>query len=325
MGLGKTLQTICIVANRHHEMDISIGVKTRPSLIICPPTLMSHWHHEFGKYVKHMKCLTYRGPVAEREALRRDGFVNYDVVITSYDIVRNDIVHLSQLQFFYCVLDEGHVIKNKNAKTTIAVKQIAAHHRLILTGTPIQNNVLELWSLFDFLMPGFLGDDKQFQRLYSRPISKSKDPKSSLSEKQAGAAALDTLHKQVLPFLLRRLKEDVLQDLPPKIIQDYECELSDVQRKLYDAICSVTQSNMSDVSDLKNQPKGHVFQTMQLLRKACNHPKLLLNDQSDVMRNVMQQCRLSPSQLQAAENAPKLSALRSVILHALNLSTLNRG
>jgi TATA-binding protein-associated factor len=133
------------------------------------------------------------------------------------------------LQFNYAVLDEGHIIKNAKTKITQSVKRIRAHHRLILSGTPIQNNVLELWSLFDFLMPGFLGDEKQFNDLYSKPILSSRDAKASSKEQEAGELALEALHRQVLPFVLRRVKEDVLHDLPPKIIQDYHCELSPLQ------------------------------------------------------------------------------------------------
>ncbi|KAH8028369.1 hypothetical protein HPB51_016192 [Rhipicephalus microplus] len=110
-----------------------------------------------------------------------------------------------------------------------ALKQLQANHRLILTGTPIQNQVLDLWSLFDFLMPGFLGTERQFSQRFSRPILQSRDAKSSSREQEAGVLAMESLHRQVLPFLLRRVKDDVLQDLPPKIIQDYYCELSPLQ------------------------------------------------------------------------------------------------
>lgn len=110
-----------------------------------------------------------------------------------------------------------------------AVKQLLCNHRLILSGTPIQNNVLELWSLFDFLMPGFLGTERQFHARYGRPIVLSRDARSSVADQQAGALAMDALHRQVLPFLLRRLKVDVLADLPPKIVQDYYCDPSPLQ------------------------------------------------------------------------------------------------
>ncbi len=148
--------------------------------------------------------------------------------------------------------------QNSKSRTTQAVKLVQASHRLILSGTPIQNNVLELWSLFDFLMPGFLGNERQFTQQYSasarprspipdrhgathwrcvfcragKPIQASREAKASSAENEAGTLALEALHRQVLPFLLRRVKEDVLGDLPPKVIQDYYCDLSPLQTTL---------------------------------------------------------------------------------------------
>lgn len=182
---------------------------------------------------KYLKPLQYNGSPAERERLR-SRFTKYNLIIASYDIVRKDIQFFNSIKWNYVILDEGHVIKNGKTRTSSAIKQLIASHRLILSGTPIQNNVLELWSLFDFLMPGFLGTEKQFTARYSRPILASRDPKCSSKEQEAGALAMEALHRQVLPFLLRRMKEDVLDDLPPKITQDYYCELSSLQEQLYD-------------------------------------------------------------------------------------------
>ena len=170
MGLGKTLQTICILASDHHERDRdfrSCGNPSSaplPSIVICPPTLTGHWVYEVDKFVTAdlLNPLHYTGPPAERSRLRNK-VGRHNLVIASYDIVRNDFDFFSSLKWNYCVLDEGHVIKNGKTKCSKAIKQIVANHRLILSGTPIQNNVLELWSLFDFLMPGFLGSEKQFQ------------------------------------------------------------------------------------------------------------------------------------------------------------------
>src|SRR4051812_46533994 len=155
MGLGKTLQTICIVASDHHlraedhRETLSPETKSVPSLIVCPSTLSGHWQQEIKQYAPFLTTLTYVGNPAERQDLR-DLLGTTDIVITSYDICRNDIEHISKYDWNYCVLDEGHIIKNSKAKLSQAVKRIRANHRLILSGTPIQNNVLELWSLFDF-------------------------------------------------------------------------------------------------------------------------------------------------------------------------------
>ncbi|XP_028126379.1 TATA-binding protein-associated factor BTAF1-like isoform X2 [Camellia sinensis] len=132
------------------------------SLIVCPSTLVGHWVYEIEKFIDAslITTLQYAGSAQERILLRSQ-FDKHNVIITSYDVVRKDIDYLGQLFWNYCILDEGHIIKNSKSKITCAVKQLKAQHRLVLSGTPIQNNVLDLWSLFDFLMPGFLGTERQ--------------------------------------------------------------------------------------------------------------------------------------------------------------------
>lgn len=191
--------------------------------------------YEVEKFLnqKYLRPLQYNGSPTEREKLRHK-FKKHNLIVASYDIVRKDISFFTNIKWNYVVLDEGHIIKNGKTRTSVAIKALVANHRLILSGTPIQNNVLELWSLFDFLMPGFLGTEKQFTARYSRPILASRDPKCSPKDQEAGVLAMEALHRQVLPFLLRRMKEDVLDDLPPKITQDYYCELSPLQEQLYE-------------------------------------------------------------------------------------------
>jgi TATA-binding protein-associated factor len=187
MGLGKTLQSICILASKHFEraekfakMKSADSVHL-PSLIICPPTLTGHWYYEILKYAESLRPFLYTGNARERTRLLSK-LGNHDVVITSYEVVRNDISNLEDMNWFYCILDEGHVIKNAKTKLTKAVKSIRAQHRLILSGTPIQNNALELWSLFDFLMPGFLGTEISFNDRFGKPILSSRDGKAKNSE-----------------------------------------------------------------------------------------------------------------------------------------------
>lgn len=187
MGLGKTLQSICILASKHHERaqryretQLPDAVHL-PSLIVCPPTLTGHWYYEILKYVDSLKPVLYTGNSRERTKLI-PRLQQYDVVITSYEVVRNDITNLEHLNWLYCILDEGHVIKNAKTKLTKAVKCIRAQHRLVLSGTPIQNNVLELWSLFDFLMPGFLGTETSFNERFGKPILANRDGKAKNSE-----------------------------------------------------------------------------------------------------------------------------------------------
>ena len=174
MGLGKTLQSITLLSCKHFERDErwratqAPDAKPIPSLIVCPPTLTGHWVHEIQQYSPNLRPLLYAGHPAERARLQAQ-IASYDAVIMSYDVVRNDIAALAPLAWYYCILDEGHVICSAKTKTTKAVKQIRAQHRLILSGTPIQNNALELWSLFDFLMPGFLGTDHAFYERFAKP------------------------------------------------------------------------------------------------------------------------------------------------------------
>ncbi|GAA96606.1 uncharacterized protein L969DRAFT_484966 [Mixia osmundae IAM 14324] len=310
MGLGKTLQSICILASKHferaekHTKSASPETVHLPSLVVCPSTLTGHWQHEIETYAPDLRPLIFGGDPLRRSQLKGE-LKKADVVIASYNTISSEIDYLATLDFNYCVLDEGHVIKSSKAKLSKAVKRLKAEHRLVLSGTPIQNNVLELWSLFDFLMPGFLGSEASFSERYSRPIAASKDAKKSSAEQAKGALALEALHKQVLPFILRRLKENVLQDLPPKIIQDYQCELSPLQRDLYS---SLGQSN-EDGSNA-DDGKQHVFQTLQYLRKLVNHPSLVLDASNPQHRTALANLAAAKNEL---EHAPKLEALRQLL------------
>lgn len=187
MGLGKTLQSICILASKHferadrHKKTKSPDSVHLPSLIVCPPTLTGHWYYEIQKYTDTLRPVLYTGNSRERARLSSK-LKSYDIVITSYEVVRNDITSLEEQKWLYCILDEGHVIKNSKTKLTKAVKNIQAQHRLILSGTPIQNNVLELWSLFDFLMPGFLGTEASFNERFGKPILSNRDGKAKNAE-----------------------------------------------------------------------------------------------------------------------------------------------
>eukprot|EP01122_Echinamoeba_exundans_P015071 TRINITY_DN7005_c0_g1_i1.p1 TRINITY_DN7005_c0_g1~~TRINITY_DN7005_c0_g1_i1.p1 ORF type:complete len:1810 (-),score=400.65 TRINITY_DN7005_c0_g1_i1:40-5469(-) len=320
MGLGKTLQTLCVVASddfhrrERFQADPVKNAESKqlPSLVVCPPTLIGHWHHEVKAYCDPtvFRSLEYAGQPFERRGLI-PSFGNYQLIVTSYDIVRNDIEYFEKIAFNYCVLDEGHIIRNAKAKLTQAVKRIQANHRLILSGTPIQNSVLELWSLFDFLMPGFLGTEKQFTLQYVKPILASRDAKASSQDQERGVLAMETLHRQVLPFVLRRLKEDVLQDLPPKIIQDVPIDLSPLQVRLYD-LASATSADSGDDKD-KGKSK-HIFQALQYLRKLCSHPKLVLNQAHPEYRTIMKELDSQGLTLDDISVAPKLVALRDLLL-----------
>lgn len=320
MGLGKTLQTLCILASDHHmraeeySRTKSSDSRPLPSLIVCPPTLSGHWQQEIQQFAPFLSCLAYVGPSQERLRLR-DRIGTTDIVVTSYDICRNDVDVFTPLNWNYCVLDEGHLIKNPKAKTTMAVKRLASNHRLVLSGTPIQNNVLELWSLFDFLMPGFLGTEKVFLDRFAKPIAASRGSKASSKEQEAGALALEGLHKQVLPFLLRRLKEEVLDDLPPKILQNYYCDLSDLQKRLFDDFARKEKKVLADKagSDDK-EAKQHIFQALQYMRKLCNSPSLVVKEDHKQYAAIQASLARQNSNIRDVAHAPKLTALRDLLV-----------
>ncbi|XP_074089486.1 TATA-binding protein-associated factor 172 isoform X5 [Macrotis lagotis] len=345
MGLGKTLQSICILAGDHcfraqeYARSKLAECMPLPSLVVCPPTLTGHWVDEVGKFCskEYLNPLHYTGPPTERIRLQHQ-VKKHNLIVASYDVVRNDIDFFKNIKFNYCILDEGHVIKNGKTKLSKAVKQLTANYRIILSGTPIQNNVLELWSLFDFLMPGFLGTERQFAARYGKPILASRDARSSSREQEAGVLAMEALHRQVLPFLLRRMKEDVLQDLPPKIIQDYYCTLSPLQVQLYEdfaksrAKCDVDETvSTAALAEETEKPKlkatGHVFQALQYLRKLCNHPALVLTAQHPEFKNTTEQLAAQNSSLRDIQHAPKLSALKQLLLDCGlgNVSTSESG
>ncbi|KAL6194990.1 hypothetical protein ACLB2K_030612 [Fragaria x ananassa] len=331
MGLGKTLQASAIVASDIVEHCSSNDSNIPPSLIICPSTLVAHWAFEIEKYIDGsvLSTLQYVGSVQDRSSLR-EKFDRHNVIITSYDVVRKDIDYLGKLLWNYCILDEGHVIKNAKSKITISVKQLKAQNRLILSGTPIQNNIMDLWSLFDFLMPGFLGTERQFQANYGKPLVAARDPKCSAKDAEAGALAMEALHKQVMPFLLRRTKDEVLSDLPEKIIQDRFCDLSPVQLKLYEQFSGshvrqeissmVKQNESADTGGRTDSPRAstHVFQALQYLLKLCSHPLLVLGDKlPDSIDFLLSETLPGVSdiiaELHKPYNSPKLVALQEIL------------
>ncbi|KAK4994674.1 TATA-binding protein-associated factor mot1 [Elasticomyces elasticus] len=320
MGLGKTLQTLCIVASDHHmraeEFSKTQAPDARrlPSLIVCPPTLSGHWQQEIRTYAPFLKAVAYVGPPSVRGTFR-SLLTSADVVITSYDVCRNDVDILEPINWNYCVLDEGHLIKNPKAKISQAVKRLGSNHRLILSGTPIQNNVLELWSLFDFLMPGFLGTEKVFQDRFAKPIAASRFSKSSSKEQERGALAIEALHKQVLPFLLRRLKEEVLDDLPPKILQNYYCDLSDLQKKLFEDFSKKEGKALAEkATSGDKEAKQHIFQALQYMRKLCNSPALVMKKGHKHYEATQAYLKRQNTNLNDPVHAPKLTALRDLLV-----------
>ncbi|KAK9809358.1 hypothetical protein WJX73_008453 [Symbiochloris irregularis] len=244
------------------------------------------------------------------------------VVVMSYETLRSDVNWVAGLQWNYCVLDEGHLVRNPKSKIAQACRRVTAQHRLVLSGTPIQNSVAELWALFDFLMPGFLGNEAAFNATYGKALAEARTSKAGTAQAQAGLLAMDRLHRQVTPFILRRTKEAVLKDLPPKIIQDVLCQPSPLQQALLDAFAHSPSGQQ--LSGVKQAPGAegaapHVFQALQYLRRLCSHPLLALDQGNPVHTAAVLRItgadswQAAQERLHALHHAPKLAALRDLL------------
>ena len=264
MGLGKTLQTLAVLS-----MERRPGI---PSLVVCPKTLLYNWKAEANRFTPHLKVLVYDGTPRERFTLSRQ-FGSHDLVVVSYDIVKRDKTLFLRpgTRFNYAVLDEAQFIKNHATKNAQVVKQLNADYRLVLTGTPLENSVAELWSLFDFLMPGFLGSFERFAKRFQKPIMEHGDLK-----------ALDHLRGKVEPFMLRRTKQKVLAELPPKIEQTSRCHLSREQSVLYQQVLARVRGEVFDAVTKKGFQGAqiHILAGLMKLRQACNHPALLVKEKN---------------------------------------------
>jgi superfamily II DNA or RNA helicase len=258
MGLGKTHQAmVVILAALQAEPNI-------PNLVICPTSVLDHWESKFRTYAPELKLTRFYGK--ERNALLLAPHPS--VVLTTYSILSRDVEDLNKIQWNYVVLDEAQKIKNHNTRMSKATKSLKAQHRLALTGTPIENRLAELWSIFDFLMPGYLGNIQDFRTRYENPIVKYQD-----DEKR------EILKKIIHPFKLRRLKKDVLTELPPKVEEKRYCTLTPEQIVMYRDLIKEEGSRLIMKLRDENRPVEyiHIFALLTKLKRLCNHPKLILN------------------------------------------------
>ncbi|MCC8104216.1 MAG: SNF2 family helicase [Clostridiales bacterium] len=260
MGLGKTLQTISVLLYDYEEKKPGTE---RPSLVVCPASLVYNWQEEFAKFAPDTRVLPITGgAVARRKALA--AWDTTQVYIISYDLLKRNIAELSGRDFFYVILDEAQYIKNAGASVSKAVKALNAGHRLALTGTPIENRLSELWSIFDFLMPGFLYSQKEFEQKFAVPVMKNKDQE-----------AMERLRKMTSPFLMRRRKEDVLKDLPAKLEEVRYVPISGEQQKLYDAEVLKLKNTILDGTMETGTGKVKVLAELTKIREICCDPSLL--------------------------------------------------
>ncbi len=273
MGLGKTLQTLALLRSQLQRGDSSnVAVTTgsmasspeaKTALIVCPTSLVFNWLAEAKKFVPGLKVLALEGP--NRHSLFQT-IPEYDLVITSYALIRRDAERYREWEFDTVVLDEAQHIKNRQSQNAQAVKAIRARHRLVLTGTPLENSVLDLWSIFDFLMPGYLGSAQDFRERYEIPLARDRNP-----EVQARLA------RRLRPFVLRRMKREVARDLPDKLEQVSLCELTEVQRGVYQQIMEAGRREVMDAVGAQGLAKSRmiVLNTLLRLRQVCCDLRLL--------------------------------------------------
>ncbi|AZO93408.1 SNF2-related protein [Halocella sp. SP3-1] len=261
MGLGKTIQTLTLL--------VSLELN-KPALVICPRTLIYNWAEEVDKFFPDLKYLVYYGTPEERNEML-DDLQEYELLITSYSIISRDYEKLNNngLEFAYCILDEAHHIKNHRTKRAQGVKKIKAERKLALTGTPLENSIDELWSIFDFLMPAYLYRYSRFKKEYLNPITKGNDQEK-----------LQEFKKRVAPFILRRNKDEVLKELPEKTINIQYVEMTKLQEDTYQLILDQLKGELLASVQEKgfDRSRINILAALTRLRQVCNHPSLVLNN-----------------------------------------------
>lgn len=279
MGLGKTLQVIALLTAFYQEKTEQEAAGNEgsgselplPSLIVCPASLVYNWGQEFARFSPEIRVLLIAGTAKERqeqleEQMRMEASEGAQVIITSYDLLKRDRAAYLGRTFEYEIIDEAQVIKNAKTQGAKAVKEISANARFALTGTPVENRLSELWSIFDFLMPGFLYSYRKFRERYELPIVKNQDPE-----------ALTALRRMTGPFVLRRLKKDVLRELPGKEERIVYSAASGRQQKLYTASALKLKEALAGGAWSGNG-KLEVLSQLMRLRQICCDPALCFED-----------------------------------------------
>ena len=261
MGLGKTLQTIA-----HICVELAAGRLDRPALVVAPTTLVGNWSREIARFAPHLRVLILHGPGRRS---RWHEVAGAHVVITTYPVLVRDEDRFAELHFHLAILDEAQAIKNARSQARRAIERVSAEHRLCLTGTPVENNLGELWSLFDWLVPGLLGDELSFRRFWRQPIEKSGDQ-----------ARLAALRATVAAFVLRRLKCDVARDLPAKTELFCPVELGGQQRELYESIRVAAHADVRRAIRAKGIAASTIaiLDALTKLRQVCCDPRLVALD-----------------------------------------------
>lgn len=287
MGLGKTVQVISLLADTN-----------RTNLVVCPSSLVLNWESEFQKFAPNLSVYALKENKENRELIIKD-YEKYDVIITSYDTLKRDLELYEDIQFNSMIIDEAQYIKNPNTKGAKSVKAINSQVKIALTGTPIENSLRELWSIFDFILPGYLSNYSDFQKRFELPISRDFDEDR---KKQ--------LISLVSPYTLRRLKKEVLTELPEKSTSILYSEFSSEQKNLYNAHILKMQE---DLSSTESTNKIEYLSMLMRLRQICCHPKLLKDNSKCHSAKMQQALELIESSVQSGHSVLLFSQFTSML------------
>ena len=269
MGLGKTIQVISLILKMKEE-----GKLKKPVLVICPTTLMGNWMKELQMFAPSLDSVIYHGTDRELD-------VNHDVILTTYAIMRIDVEELKKQEWSVIIVDEAQNIKNPDTAQTLAIKMLKSDVKIAMTGTPVENRLTELWSIFDFINKGYLGSLREFQKSYAIPIERFKENTRA-----------NKLRMSISPFVLRRLKTDknVISDLPEKMVLNEYCYLSKMQAVLYEKTLNEMMTKISGFTGVNR--RGNIFKLITALKQICNHPYQFLKtgEMSREMSGKMEKC-----------------------------------
>ncbi len=296
MGLGKTLQTITFILSKTNSK----------TLIVAPTSLIYNWLSEFEKFAPSLKVLICNGTPDERKKYI-ENYKDYDVIITTYNMLRNDLEHYDMF-FDYCILDEAQNIKNYNSLNAKCVKKIKSRVRFALTGTPVENSLMELWSIFDFIMPGYLYDEKRFTTRYFRRLEESPE-------------ILEEIHKMVKPFILRRLKKNVIKELPDKIEKIMNIPLSDEQKIVYETYAEYAKNLIQKKveSDEFKKSKIEILSYVTKLRQICLDPSIIMDNYNGTSGKIDALIELLEQSIEGDHKVLVFSQFTSVLKNISNI------
>ena len=294
MGLGKTVQTISVLLHYHRNAE-----EKKPSLIIAPTTLTYNWLSELNRFAPELDVMLITGGQSARadQIAQITGPHAPDVVITSYPLIRRDVLLMQEIPFRFAILDEAQQVKNAQSVGAQAVKQLTAETRIALTGTPMENHAGELWSLFDFVLPGYLPRYNEFLRRWG-------DGRNE-----------EDLRRRIRPFLMRRLKKDVLGELPEKLEMVMMSEMAPDQRRVYDAALMQKRERVGEIIREKGLGRGRaeVLSAITELRQICCHPALCLPDYQGVSGKLEMLMDILPSALSSSRRILLFSQFTSML------------